>query len=126
MHMIRHIQQVLFLLLDSGLENLTRMAHLQSRASLKDIEINFYQNDAHCVISPMTKTRSFSYFIALNVCRSEINDCLRGLLEKRDEASNNDCLRGLLEKGDEASNNNCNFVCKIALLMLGKVMIIKK
>ena len=71
MSRIRNIQQVLFLPLDSGLEDPMHMTHLQSRALLEDTEINFYQNDVHCTTIPKTETCSFSYFNRdLNVCRS--------------------------------------------------------
>ena len=111
MSRIRNIQQVLFLPLDSGLEDPTYLTHPQSRALIEDAKINFYLNDVCCTTSPMTETCSFSYFNReLNVYRSEINDC----------------LRVLLEKGNEANNDDCNFVCKTVLLMLGKVMIREK
>lgn len=111
MSRIRNVQQVLFLPLDNGLEDPTCMMHPQLRASIEDVEINFYLNDVHCTTSPMTETCSFSYFNReLNVCRSEINDC----------------LRASLEKGNEANNNDYNFMCKAVLLMLGKVMIKEK
>ena len=108
MSRIGNTQLVVFLPVDCGLDDPTHMTYSQSTLSLEDIKINFHGRNMHCTTIPMTKICSFSYFNSeLNVCRDEINEC----------------LRRLLENGNEVANNDSNFVFGTVLMMLGKLMI---